>query len=64
MYVNGPTPLVEAAKANQPELIELLVSRGASFTARDEGGRTALMAAEADGRPEATALLRRLGATE
>ena len=64
VYINSPIPLVLAAKANQPELIELLVSRGASLAARDGSGRTALMKAKADGRLEAAASLRRLGATE
>ena len=58
------TPLIEAARSGEPEVIQLLVSQGANLAARSKEGETPLRLAKASGHQEAVQLLRRLGATE
>jgi ankyrin repeat protein len=39
---NGRTPLMYAARYNQPTAVRLLLERGADIKARDKDGKTAL----------------------
>ncbi len=71
---SGETPLHAAAAANEPDTIELLVSRGADVNARNKAGQTALyltLPRPSQGRgpgfpgyPAAEAALRKLGALQ
>lgn len=61
---NGRTVLMTAA-ANRspnprvsPDIVKLLIEYGADVTARDEGGKTALMWAEENGRKDIAAILK------
>ena len=60
----GYTPLLEAARSGQLELIELFLRRGASIAVRGKEGETPLMVSKAFGHPEAADMLHRLDATE
>lgn len=58
----GRTPLIHAVVANRPELIDLLVGRGARLENGDEAGHTPLMYAALTGNPELCKHLLRIGA--
>jgi ankyrin repeat protein len=58
------TPLHAAAGFGRPELVELLLDRGADPNAKDFQGKTALGSANKVGRTDIADLLRRRGATE
>jgi ankyrin repeat protein len=61
---SGVTPLHLAAREASPATVELLVAAGTDVSARTRLGETALALAEAAGRTEVAAALRRLGARE
>jgi ankyrin repeat protein len=58
----GETPLMRASALGDPALVESLLAKGASVTARDDLNRTALHAACDKGKGEAVALLIAQGA--
>jgi len=60
----GYTPLHLAVYFGYPDLIELLVSKGADLNIQSDTGRYALEIAHAMAYPELEALLRKLGAKE
>jgi ankyrin repeat protein len=55
---NGMTPLMVAARYNNVEVMEYLMSKGASMQTKNEQGMTALKYAEASKANEAAAFLR------
>ncbi|ETW94110.1 MAG: hypothetical protein ETSY1_36265 [Candidatus Entotheonella factor] len=59
---DGPTPLMEAARYNLPQLTRLLIESGANLNARDQGGRTPLMIAVSAGSDKVVKVLIERGA--
>lgn len=55
---NGMTPLMVAARYNNVEMVKYLLSKGATITAKNEQGMTALKYAEASKANEAASYLR------
>ena len=56
--IKDRTPLMAAAAFNKPELVKLLLDKGADATASDDDGFTALQVAENKGNTEVINLLR------
>lgn len=54
----GLTPLMYAAHYNQPEIVKLLIEKGARLEARDEKGNNAIAYAEKANATEALEVLR------
>lgn len=54
----GLTPLMYAAHYNQPEIVKLLIEKGARIEARDEKGNNAMAYAEKANATEALEVLR------
>ena len=59
---NDMTPLMIAARYNNVEILEYLLSKGAELNARNESGMTALKCAVNSNAKDAEALLRQKGA--
>src|SRR5262249_14099224 len=59
---NGRTPLMYAARYNQPTAVQLLLERGANVNVRDKGGMTALDLAKQFANQEIIRPLQRAGA--
>jgi ankyrin repeat protein len=59
---NDMTPLMMAARYNNVEILELLISKGARIDAKTENGLTALQYATLSNAKEAEAFLRQKGA--
>jgi len=55
---NGMTPLMLAARYNNTEILEFLLSKGASLKTKNENGFTALKFAEMSNAKEAVAFLK------
>ena len=58
---NGRTPLMYAARYNQPTAVRLLLEHGAIIKARDKSGMTALELAKSSGNQEIIKLLQSAG---
>ncbi|KIC01248.1 ankyrin [Flavobacterium sp. JRM] len=56
--LDGMSPLMAAARYNQVEIMEFLVSKGAELTTKNEKGYTALKYAEVSKAKEAAAFLK------
>jgi len=61
-HTDGRTALLEASYWGQPEVVKLLLEKGADVNAKDEAGHTAVIDAAQAGHPDIVALLLGKGA--